>query len=100
MINKRIFKRPRVKYGIIGLVIGILTYIYGIFAYSTKSGEFFINSIISLPFQFYLKLFKLFNLCPRCVDEVFGLAIVTMPIFICILGYLIGLLIEKLRDKK
>ena len=99
MINKEIFKKPRIKYAAIGIGFGIFIYIFSLFAYSTNFGEIVVNALIILPFKLYLKIYDMLNLCPGCADNAFGLALITMPVYLGIIGFLIGLLIEKLTNK-
>jgi len=99
MINKKIFEKTKIKYGLIGFGVGILIYVFGVFFYHINIVETFINILIYLPFKFYLKIYNILNLCPGCVDNAFGLALVTMPIYLGLLGFLIGYIIEKIKKK-
>ena len=99
MINKEILKKPRIKYAAIGIGFGIFVYIFSLFAYSTNFGEIVVNVLVILPFRLYLYIYDLFNLCPGCADKAFGLALITMPVYLGLLGFLIGYLIEKIKKK-
>lgn len=100
MINKEILKKPRIKYAAIGIGFGIFVYIFSLFTYSTNFGEIVVNALIILPFRLYLYIYDILNLCPGCADKAFGLALITMPIYLGLLGFFIGILREKLRKKK
>ena len=106
MINKITFKKPRIKYGIIGFCFLILIYILSILTYTTiHFVENFVNVLIIIPFELYLRVYPLLNICPynlksECILYGLNLVIFTAPIYYGILGFLIGWFIEKIRKKK
>lgn len=97
--QKHFIKKTEVRYSLWGIIIGFIIIIYAEFVYYTKIGGNILLALTFLPTM----IFGLIKSCPPtslCLYYGVDLAVFTAPIYLGILGFLIGLFIEKLRKKK
>jgi hypothetical protein len=102
MINKKIFEKPSLKYGVVGIILGILIIFFTWFVRLTNS-DIGLNIILALMY-IPTEILSFFRPCPSsgfgCLYYGVNFALFTAPIYLGLLGFFIGYLVEKIQKKK
>ena len=96
-MTKNLFKRREYRYGFYGVLIGILFNILDVFLRKTDVGINIILALMRLP----TLIISIIKPCPYtgfgCLYYGVDFALFTSPLYLGLLGFLIGLVMEKLR---
>ena len=98
-------KKILLKYTIFGTVTGLFVSLISFVSLRYNTVEILGNILVYIPFKIYEFIYQILHICPYDLKSECGwfgldLVIFTAPIYWGLLGFLIGLLVGKLRKKK
>lgn len=100
MIKSKILTVPKIKYGFVGIALGCLIIFFAWFVRITKS-DLGLNIILALMY-IPTEILSFFRPCPYtgfgCLYYGVDLMVFTSPVYLGLLGFLLGELIEKWRN--
>ncbi|HLC73008.1 MAG TPA: hypothetical protein VJH20_00055 [Candidatus Nanoarchaeia archaeon] len=98
-MNKKYLKTG-LKFGLYGILLGTFLILFMYVVGSTLYGRDFLIYLMYIPIRIYIKFFPCSLDRGDCMFYGLEEMIFASPIYLGFLGFLIGILIEKLRKKK